>query len=701
MARKWGPGDVGEGGLSSYDTHKDRARERNREMARSGRDIGPHHPPRNPELRAKAEKDFKYFCGRYFAATFYLPWSPDHLKVIAKIEQAVLDGGLFAMAMPRGSGKTSLCEAACLWALLYGHRRFVAIVSADERLSSTTLDSIKTEIETNDLLDDDFHEVTHPVRALEGIHQRANGQLADDVQTHIGWTAKSIVLPTMPLSKASGSVINVSGITGRIRGMKQKCIDGTTIRPDLVLIDDPQTDESAFSPSQCATRERILAGAILGLAGPDKKIAGLLAVTIVTQDDMAARILDRQKHPQWQGERTKLVYEFPKNEKLWAEYGEIWRDDMIADMGFARATAFYVDNREAMDVGSVVAWKERKDSTEISAIQHAMNLKLQRGEPAFWAEYQNEPLVDELGDAEKLTHDQIAGKTNGMKRGVIPIGCTHLTAFEDVHAKALYWTVTAWEADFTGYIVDYGTEPEQSERHFQLRDVRAALADAAPRAGMEGAIFAGLGSLTDRLLDHEWQRDDGAVMRIDRCLIDANWGKTTDLIYQFCRQSKHAAVVLPSHGKYVGAGSIPFAMYRRKRGDRVGLNWRVPLIRGNRQVRHAIFDTNYWKSFVYARLSVAMGDPGCLSLFGKDPDRHRLIADHLRAEYSTRTEGRGRTVDEWSMRPEKGDNHWFDCLVGCAVAASMHGTELMGRLTAKPREKRRRVSLAEAMGRGK
>jgi len=32
-------------------------------------------------------------------------------------------------------------------------------------------------------------------------------------------------------------------------------------------------------------------------------------------------------------------------------------------------------------------------------------------------------------------------------------------------------------------------------------------------------------------------RDDGAMMRIGRCLIDANWGQSTDVVYQFCRQS--------------------------------------------------------------------------------------------------------------------------------------------------------------------
>jgi hypothetical protein len=89
--------------------------------------------------------------------------------------------------------------------------------------------------------------------------------------------------------------------------MKHKTAEGKSVRPSLVLLDDPQTDESARSPSQCHTREQILAGAILGLAGPGRKIAGLMTLTVVRPDDMADRILDREKHPQWQGERTKGV----------------------------------------------------------------------------------------------------------------------------------------------------------------------------------------------------------------------------------------------------------------------------------------------------------------------------------------------------------------------------------------------------------
>jgi phage terminase large subunit GpA-like protein len=256
--------------------------------------------------------------------------------------------------------------------------------------------------------------------------------------------------------------------------------------------------------------------------------------------------------------------------------------------------------------------------------------------------------------------------------------------------------VTAWEDDFTGYVVDYGTEPDQKAAYFTLRDVRRTLADASPRGGLEGAIYAGLERLTDATLGREWRRDDGAMVRIDRCLIDANWGSSSDVVYQFCRQSKFASVVMPSHGRYVGASSIPFADYRRKRGDRVGLNWRIPVVTGKRSVRHAVFDTNYWKSFVHARFAVPMGDPGCLSLFGRKPEAHRLLAEHLTAEYRVKTEGRGRTVDEWKLRVDGLDNHWLDCLVGCAVAASIQGAILFG-TDAKPAP-RPRIRLSELQG---
>ncbi len=676
-----------------YEVLKERARARNIALSLAGRDIGDLPEVVNPERKERAAADFRFFCEQYFPLTFHLPWSPDHLRVIAKIEQAVLRGGLFAMAMPRGSGKTTLCECAGIWVVLYGHREFVCLIGSDEGHAMDMLDSIKMELDGNDLLLEDFPEVVYPIQCLDGIANRCAGQLYQGQRTHIGWTAREIVLPTIPGSKASGAIIKVAGITGRIRGMKYKRADGQTVRPTLVVIDDPQTDESARSLSQCATRESILAGAVLGLAGPGKKISGIMPCTVIRPGDMADNILSRDKHPEWNGERTKMIYAFPTHEKLWQRYAEIRAESFRRGGHGEEATEFYRQHRAEMDAGAVVAWPERFNPDELSAIQHAMNLKLQ-DEAAFFAEYQNEPLLEEVAGDDELSADLIAGKFNRRGRGEVPLACGRLTAFIDVQGSLLFWVVCGWEDDFTGYVLDYGEWPDQRRAYFTLREANPTLAIATGAAGIEGAIYQGLEKLTAVLLARDWPRDDGAVLRIERCLIDANWGTCTDVVYQFCRESAHASVVMPCHGRFVGASSQPFSEYKRRPGDRVGHHWRIPNVQGKRAVRHVLFDTNFWKSFVQARLAVVLGDRGCLSLFGDRAETHRLFADHLTAEYRVKTEGRGRTVDEWKMRPERSDNHWLDGVVGCAVAASMQGCSLPG-TDVKPAPKRERVSFAE------
>ena len=674
--------------VRDYESMKEAARARNAALSAAGRDIGDLPQVVDPRRKEACRGDFRRFCDSYFPLTFHLGWSDDHLKVIARIEQAVLHGGLFAMAMPRGSGKTTLAECACLWAMLYGHRDFVMLIGSDEGHALGMLESIKTELDSNDLLLEDFPEAVFPIRALDGISNRCSGQLYKGERTVIGWTANEVVLPTIAGSPASGAVIRVAGITGGIRGMKFKRSDGQTVRPSLVILDDPQTDESARSLSQCATRERILAGAVLGLAGPGKKISGIMPCTVIRPGDIADHILDRDVHPEWNGERTRMVYAFPTDTKLWDRYAEV-RADSLREHGDMRdATAFYEANREAMDQGAVVAWAARYNHDEASAIQHAMNLRLQ-DEAAFWAEYQNEPLPEDLGNEEQITVDQVAQKLNGHRRAEVPIGCNHLTMFIDVQGKLLFYVVCAWESDFTGFVVDYGTYPDQQRRYFTLADARPTLLEVKHGAGLEGSIYAGLEALTAQCLAREWQRDDGAMLKIDRCLVDANWGTSTDVVYQFCRQSAHAAVLFPSHGRYVGASSTPFAEYRKRTGDRIGLNWRIPNVHGKRAIRHVLYDTNFWKSFIHARLMASMGDKGCLSLHGRNPVAHQLFAEHITAEYRVKTEGRGRVVDEWKLRPEAHDNHWLDGVVGCAVAASIEGAVLPGTQDGAPVQRQR------------
>lgn len=681
--------------IGGYEAHREAAAQRQADLSLAGRDIGELPAVVDEARKESCRFDFRKFCEAYFPEVYNLEWSDDHLRAIEKLQKAVLEGGLFALAMARGSGKSSLTETAAIWAMAYGHREFIVIIGASEGAALEMLDSIKTELEVNEHLQEDFPEMVYPIARLEGIANRCAGQLYKGERTRIAWTASEIVLPTISGAASSGAIVRVAGITGRIRGMKYKRPDGRTIRPEFVIVDDPQTSESAGSAEQTRKRVRVLAGDVLGLAGPGRKIAGVMPCTVIRPGDMAEQMLDRSKHPEWNGERCRMLYKFPKNEELWNRYADIRADELREKGTFAKATAFYAAHRKEMDEGAVVAWPARYNHDEISAVQHAMDLKL-IDEAAFWAEYQNEPLAEDLGTEEQLTLDGVSSRVNGHSHRGVPVSATHVTAFIDVQKTMLFYCIVAWDDDFTGRVIDYGEWPDQKRRFFTLNDANMTLQQKFPRSGLEGCLYEGLKSLTGEILGREYFRDDGAAMRIEKCLIDANWGQSTDTVYQFCRESEFASVLTPSHGKYIGASSKPMGEYKKAIGDRVGLNWRMPNVRGKRAIRHVVYDTNFWKSFVATRLLTTTGDRGALTLFGRSPADHLLFAEHLTAEYRVKTEGRGRRVDEWKMRPDAKDNHWWDCIVGSAVAASMCGCFLAGTMTdGKPKAAKPKVKLSE------
>jgi len=398
--------------------------------------------------------------------------------------------------------------------------------------------------------------------------------------------------------------------------------------------------------------------------------------TIIRPNDMAASILDREKHPEWQGETTQMVYKWPSNQALWNKYAELRQEEFKADGDGSKATEFYKKNREKMDAGSVVAWEQRYNEDELSALQHAYNLKI-RDEASFFSEYQNLPLVDEE-TSDLLSADEIAKKINGLKKFEVPTECEKITTFVDIQQKCLYYVTTAWTPGFTGYVLDYGAYPDQKRKYFTLRDIGKTLQRAKPGAGLEGSIYAGLQVLTDELMGKTYVRDDGAELACDLTLIDANWGTSTDIVHQFCRNTSYRGKILPAHGRYVGASSKPFSDYAKRKGERTGFNWRMPTVKGKRFVRHVLFDSNFWKSFVHARLAQALGDPGCLSLYKAKPASHQMFADQMHSEFRIKTSGRGREVDEWKLLPARPDNHLLDCLSGSAVAASVTGCALAG-----------------------
>lgn len=610
--------------------------------------------------------------------------------MIELIERAVNNRERFAVAMPRGQGKTTLCEVAVIWAVLTGRHQFVYLIGATEPLAVQLMNNIKAAITTNPMLGEDFPEAVFPFVALQGEARKAGGQRYYGERTHIRWDDDKVVFASVPGARCSGAIIKCTSLHSAIRGAKvTRPSDGKDVRPTLALIDDPQTDKSAVSPPQVRERLKIINGAISGLPGPEDEIGILVPCTVIAPDDVADQLLNREKHPEWQGIRTKLVLSFPHNETLWAEYRRI-RDDSFRNGGNGeQAARFYKRNRKEMDAGSECSWPARHPGC-ISAIEFAMVLRF-KDEATFFSEYQNEPLSERLGEQDTLSADEIAKKVNGLARWILPNETVAVTAFIDVQLKCLYWVIVAWAADHTGSIIAYGAYPDQKTNYFHMSNAKRTIRMTHPKGGIEAALQAALTQLCQDLLDREYETEDGAVMRINRCLIDSGWGEHSELVYKHCRRSPFAAVLMPSKGRAITASSRPISEWESKPGQRRGPEWITHTAPNVQRVRLLHFDANYYKTFAHARLSTEIGDAGSVTLHGdtKSRDAHVMFGEHCTAEYRVRTKGRGRSVDEWKLPVSKPDNHFLDCLAGCCVAASYEGIVLGARRLKKPKRRKR------------
>jgi energy-coupling factor transporter ATP-binding protein EcfA2 len=661
---------------AAYKRHRQAAAKRARMESAGDREIGPVPAIENPKRRSECEQDLQLALESYFPDVFALGWSHQHIEVIDCLNATLREGGLFAIGMPRGSGKTSLCVHAAILAMLFGWRRFLVLIGATQEAAQEMLDVFKVQIETNDLLLADFPEICYPIRQLEGIINRSKGQTIDGEPTNIKWSGRKVaVLPTVAGAAGSGGIIRAAGLLGRIRGMLHMRTDGAIDRPDAFLGDDLQTDQSAKNVAQVERRETLLNGAVLGLAGPGKRIAGLATVTIVRKGDLADRLLDRRVNPRWQGKTFSLVEQWPEPAALehWEQYAELREQDLQnGNPLLPKATKYYRSNRAAMDIGAIVPWAQRREPHELSALQNAYNLKL--ANPAsFDAEYQNNPQLSNtaIGLVACPDSDSIVQRVNGYSRGTIPRDATHLFCGIDVQQDVLFYLIMAMNEDFTGWAIDYGAYPEQPlGNYWTLSDAQVSLRAATGEPDIESAWFKGANKLITTIAAKQYLREDGAIMPLDRIVIDANYGPSTDTIYAVCRQS--GLGVLPFHGKGITAKQQPLNARKKKTGERAGAEWFMPATKGTHTPRHVIADVNLIKTNLAQRLTIPVTARGAWTLFQHSIAGHRMLADHWSAEYPIETEGRGRKLFEWSLRPGR-DNHWFDCAVMIATAALMDG----------------------------
>ncbi len=667
------------------------------EANKLARDIKPMPSVVDPIRKEACRYDLKIFCETYYPDAVYMGWSKTHLQYLKNLQIVILEGGRIAEAMARGGGKSTLAKIASQWAILYGHRKFIVLAGAAVDSSELLMKSIKEDLLTNGLLLEDFPSACHAFVKLDGEARKQGGQLYEGEKTKIEWGTKSVMFPRIKGSESYGSCIMVASIDKNIRGQAIS-INGKTIRPDLVLLDDPQTDESAASALQTRKRMKTINGAFAGLGGPGVKISMLMPCTIIQKGDLADQILNNKL---WRGNVSGLLESMPGEgcsederiaiDKHWDEYRIIQECEEDED-SFDNATEYYKINRHIMDKGAVADWTERFNHDEISAIQNAMNLKI-FNEPAFWAEYMNQPMTEDLGER-RLSTGEVLEQLNHRVRLTVPLACNVITSHIDVHDDVLYYLVLAVDDNFSGSIIDYGTYPKQSTRNFVKRTAINTLATTYPAMGTEARIRTGVKYLLEKLGGTVYKRDDNTAMHINKILVDC--GYKADEVYSAIAASG-VTQAIAARGMGIKASGKPMSEYKKEVGTVKGHHWRIPNTKKNHGLRHVQVDTNYWKSFVHNRFFTTQGDKGNMSLWGDKISDHENIANHIaKSENWIKNEAMGREVHEWFVLPTgRQDNHWFDTLVGACCAASIVGVQFGTEMVVVKKRKVKRVKMSD------
>lgn len=696
--------EAGASPADAAEKHRDRMARRSREAFSSVAEIGPIPPPKDPKRRVKCTEGPDWLLSAlktYFTESFTSPFSTDHVAYVRRLQDTIDNGGRDLQVVYRGFGKTTIAECAVLMAALKRRRRVIVLLGADDKAAQANLENLKTELECNETLAEDFPEACLPIRALEGKAQRVHAQTSEGELTHITWKGDHITLPTVNVTIAAGKRERVCGSTiipkGFMvcrRGIVKKTPDGKQLRPDLVLFDDAQTDASARSPYQVRLRIEKLYRTITKLAGHRSALAIFGTGTILRPGDFIDQLLDDEQHPSWRANRCKMVHSWSNaHDTHWlGTYADILRDFDRADpedrkRARKKARNYYVKNRAEMNAGAEVAWEHcfDPDRDEVSAIQHAYNMLIEDGLDAFRAECQNEP--EDQTDDGVLQAKHLVTKTTGVPRGEVPLDATTLTAMIDVQGKLLYWMVVAWGSDFTGWIVDWGAWPDQKTNYWSLSDARHTLRKKY-RTTEEGSQFAGLDELTEALCKHKFRefRGDG-VHSLRLLMIDSGW--STKAIYAWHARSSYRGLILLSRGKGIRAKDRPISEWSPQKGDRMGSDWIITRAgKSGRANQLCQFDANEWKRRMTSGLLLPVGTRESIGFPSAPPSVLQLPADQFVVERPTRVSTSERTKIEYDLPGHKPDNHLWDCLVGCAVGASVCGVTLV---TDRLPQARRRV----------
>lgn len=278
-------------------------------------------------------------------------WSRGVLKGMNPTREAKVisreKGSRSVVAAPRGHAKsTNFTFKDSLHAVLYGYKHYILILSDSSDQAEGFLEDIRTEIEENGNIIEDF------------------GILKGDKVWRTG-----IILTKSDIK------VEAIGSGKKVRGRRHR-----NWRPDLIVLDDIENDENVNTSDQ---RKKLKSWFDKAVSKAGDTYTDIMYIgTILHYDSLLSNVL---KNPRYKARIYRAVNSFAVRTDLWEQWEEIYTN-LFDEQHEENARNFYEAHEEEMLEGTDVLWSEKLSYYDL------MEIRVAEGEASFNSELQNDPI---------------------------------------------------------------------------------------------------------------------------------------------------------------------------------------------------------------------------------------------------------------------------------------------------------------------
>lgn len=307
------------------------------------------------KIKEECRYDFEKFCRTFLGEQFSSTWSTFHYDLVKALEDIIFnhkdEETKNVRAAPRGHAKSTFVSFAFpLWCICYGYKQTIIVISCSADMARLFLTRIREELEFNELIIKVFGK-------LQGSSKWNNSEILTSTGVYC-------------VGKGAGQ---------QMRGLNFKS------RPDLVIIDDLESEESVATETQRATLDKWFSSAVMKMGSPNCDF--FFIGTVLSYDSLLYKLLTLPTYSMWQRKIYRAVIKFSES-TLWLKWEEKMTNLSDPDP-YNTAKKFYLKHKEEMLEGTEVLWEAQRENMYL----HLMETRLQ-DEEAFNSEFQNDPQTE-------------------------------------------------------------------------------------------------------------------------------------------------------------------------------------------------------------------------------------------------------------------------------------------------------------------